>query len=187
MTILFQIKVDRAHLCALTDVCLGDLKDALNDMTTFIRANGISLESILSGLESSSCRTDNEIPTASIKLSNSASPIAVPATEDRDTYTCSIIGRENIYPSNKLQRCGDFRASFMQSFKNPTVATEKMVTRRTENTLSSDFSPNAVAASISSTASTTVLKVGTIRCRKDYENLRDAMLADKRMKSLHSM
>ena len=173
----------------------ADLKDALNEMTSFIRANGISLESILSGLNSSSCQSDNEIPTASIKLSNSVSPTkmsytapptAVPATEGRATYTCSKIGRENIYPSYKLQRSGDFRgASFMQSFKNPTVATEKMVT--TVSTLSSDLSPVDVVTSISSTASRTVTKVGTIRCRKDYESMRDAMLADKRIKSLQAM
>jgi hypothetical protein len=188
-----QVKVDRAHLCSLGDVSFSDLKDAINGMTAFMSGKGLSLESVLS--------SGHTVPTDPIAdYENIASVVAISQegtnTEKMRTFSVDSCMKNYCPPINLSLRRQDRpdRGSSVQSFKNSSDITDRRIIAQSEHSISGDLCPVDEVESICYSslkipvkAASIALKSGTIRCREDYEKLRDSKLAEKRAKLMKTI
>lgn len=188
-----QVKVDRAHLCSLGDVTFSDLKDAMSGMNAFMSGKGLSLESILSSghIGSTDLIADHETIASFVAVSKEGTVM-----EEKRTCSVNSCMENNCPPSNLSLRREDrpVRSSLVQSFKNSSGIPVRRIIAQSEHTISGDLCPVDEAASmcyssssIPVKANSIALKSGTIRCREDYEKLRDSKLAEKRAKVMKTI
>ena len=174
--------MDRAHLCSLGDVSFSDLKDAMSGMTAFMSEKGLSLESILSS-------ADHKTVASVVAVSKEGTVM-----EEMRTSSIDSCMENNCPPLNQSLGREDRPVrggSSVQSFKNYSAIPVRRIIAQSEHSISGDLCPIDQATSIcysSSSipvkASSIALKSGTIRCREDYEKLRDSKLAEKRAKMI---
>jgi len=169
----------------LGDVSLGDLKDAVSGMTAFMSGKGLSLESILS---SGSRRPTDPGDNCETVVGESKEGTAIVETR---IYSIDE-GKQKCHPINPPLQRDDRpeKTSSVQSLKNSSMRRNMA---QSEHTISSDLCPVDGAASTfhssvltKASSTSTALKSGTIRCREDYEILRDSKLAVKRAKTVQT-
>jgi len=172
----------------LGDVSFSDLKDAINGMTAFMSGKGLSLESVLS--------SGHTVPTDPIaEYENIASVVAI-SQEGTSTLSVDSCMKNYCPPINLSLRRQDRpdRGSSVLSFKNSSDITDRRIIAQSEHSISGDLCPVDEVESICYSslkipvkAASIALKSGTIRCREDYEKLRDSKLAEKRAKLMKTI
>jgi hypothetical protein len=172
----------------LGDVSFSDLKDAINGMTAFMSGKGLNLESVLS--------SGHTGPTEPIADHETVASVVAISQEGTNTFSVDSCMKNYCPPVNLTLRREDRpnRGSSEQSIKNSSGITVRRIIAQSEHSISGDLCPVDEVASICYSslkipvrATSLARKSGTIRCREDYEKLRDSKLAEKRAKLMKTV